>query len=123
MNWEKAEILIRSKIFNNVHLDSKSEYKYIEAGPNYYCKQYDYNNSLGFKVQIGANNYIEVPFSMLKTLYFSTITNNGIYDRNVIVDLYPMQVKNHGCHVHVIGKIFVLAGIMKQDNSRHYSIL
>jgi hypothetical protein len=122
MDWETAEILIRSKIYNNVHLDSNSKYKYIQAGPNYHCKQYGYNDS-GFKVQIGANNFIEVPISMLKTLYFSTKNNNGIYERKVFVDLYPKQVKVHACHVHVIGKIFVLAGIMKQDDSRHYSIL
>jgi hypothetical protein len=127
MNWNKALSLINQHVIVGVHLDRNSQYRYILEGPKYSChgRIYNYAGEKGYKVQIGANNYIEIPFTMLEAIYSATTLNNGIYDKNIIFNIYPRQANSktgHGCYVHVVGKIFVLAGIMKQDSPRQYSI-
>ena len=123
MNWNEAELLIRQNINVGIHLSPESNFRYILAGPEYSCFRYNYDGVNGYKVKIAVNTDIEIPLTMLEAIYNATIINNSIYNKHVIEEIYPQQVRTHGCHVHVVAKIFQLSGIMNQNNPRQYSIL
>jgi len=80
--------------------------------PPYLCnsKRYNYNET-GFEIKIGQISKIKIPISVLQSCYEGALTNEGLYNRKVFKKLYPLQLTNHACHVHVIGQMFVNAGI------------
>lgn len=59
---------------------------------------------------------------MLESLYLATINNNNLYNNQVFGEHYTQQLNNHGCHVHVVGKIFEIAGLVHQINAQNYQI-
>jgi len=118
MNWEKAESLIRQSIIAGMKLDNRT----VLEGPDFQCWGYDYNGTPGFKIRIGATTCIEIPFIMLQAVYADAKANNGIYENKVFKNKYERQFKSHGCHVHVVGRMFEKAGIATQVNSRRYKV-
>lgn len=57
---------------------------------------------------------------MLELLFNSAVENGGIYNREVFRNNYERQLNSHGCHVHVVGKIFELSGVaVKNRNNFH----
>ena len=92
---------------------------------NHYCNSYNFNNHPGYLVNIGnaTNTCLEIPFQMLSRIYQASLENNCIYDATVIRTLYPQQVHNHGCHVHVVGMIFVNLGLVSFNNARNYKVI
>lgn len=125
MIWEDAITLIRSNIHQDQSLDSSLTYRYVSEIPPYRCNNYSYGGTEGYKVQIGSQSYIEIPISMLQTVIEDAVNANRIYNKNVFCNHYPTRAEQktgHPCHIHVIGKIFVLAGVTKQLNSRNYLI-
>lgn len=125
MNWELAQELINIHLIQGLHFDPVLVNRIIIETPiNYHCTHYNYHGENGFKVKIGFDTYIEIPWSMLENVFTRAINlNNSIYNRAVIRDLYLQQINNHGCHVHVVGQIFVKAGIAVRINARNYKIL
>lgn len=123
MHWLNIEKQIRESLKVGDKLQEDSKYRNIVDGPNFPCNDYDYNGELGYKIQIGNNNLLHIPFLLLKTVYEDTLANNGRYNKNVICKHYQKQVTNHGCHVHVVGRIFVHAGIMEKKGERAYQII
>lgn len=126
MIWNEAKALILQHIVVGTDLNPALQYRNVVAGPAHICNTYDYNGDLGFQVQIGANSYIELPFSMLETVFEDSINNNRIFNKDVFRVHYPTraeQATGHPCHIHVIGKIFELSGVANQVNSRNYLIL
>ncbi|MDI9864231.1 hypothetical protein QM480_07840 [Flectobacillus sp. DC10W] len=127
MNWLNIEKQIREsfKVGDNIQEDSK--YRNVIAGPDFPCrsKVYDYNGDLGYRIKIGKgkDNFLDIPFLLLKTVYEDTLVNNGRYNKNVICKHFQKQVTNHGCHVHVVGRIFVRTGIMEKKGDRAYQII
>lgn len=119
MNWQQAQALILQHIGVPLHLDPDLAYRFITEGPNYPCFQYNYNGAEGYRVQIGATNYVQIPFTMLETIFQASVQNGGIYNNGVFAHLYPQQLNNHGCHVHVVGKIFEWAGVAIQDGANY----
>lgn len=119
MNWKEAETLIRNTIFTGMKLDNRT----VLAGPDYPCKGYNYNSTPGFKIQIGTNTSIEIPFNMLQIVYADAIANNRTYENKVFKNKYERQLKSHGCHVHVIGRLFEKAGVATQIRKRKFMIL
>lgn len=122
MNWNEALILILQHIEVGLNLDPNSEYREVINVPPYQCNRYDYGGEEGYRVQIGANDFIEIPLSMLERLFVAAVNNDGKYNNGVFGALYPQQRANHGCHVHVVGKIFSLSGVAVQINNRNYVI-
>jgi predicted HTH transcriptional regulator len=109
MNWDQVIIKIKEKIQLGTDVNTiVSTYRFVVEIPPYKCKQYD--NKEGYKVKIGENNAIKIPISMLQTLFQNSQKNNNTYNTKVFRDAFPVQAKNHGCHVHVIGKIFEKSG-------------
>lgn len=123
MNWLNIEQQIKDSVKVGDKLDRDSKYRKVVDGPDFPCSRYDYAGKLGYNVQIVKDDWLQIPFVLLKTVYEDTLANNGIYNRNVICKHYQKQVTNHGCHVHVIGRIFVHAGIMEERGERAYQII
>ena len=119
MNWKEAETLIRHTIITGMKLDNRT----IVEGPDYQCCQYNYAGAKGFKVQIGVTTFIDIPFTMLQSVFEDSIANNRIYENKVFKNKFDRQLKAHGCHVHVIGRIFEKAGVATQIDKRKYKIL
>jgi hypothetical protein len=118
MNWEEAKALIR----NSIRAGEKLDNRIVLEGPEYKCKGNDYDGSPGYKIKIGKTTCIEVPLKMLQAIYSDALANNGIYDNSVFKKRFERQLKNHGCHVHVVGKIFEVAGIATKLDNRTYRV-
>ncbi len=123
MIWEEALPLILQHIVVGTDLDPTSDFRIVAAGPHRVCNTYDYNGSLGYRVQIGANNFIEIPLSMLEVLFNKAMEEGGVYNNRVFRNNFPQQLKNHGCHVHVVGKIFQNARVALPKGARNYIML
>lgn len=119
MNWKESERLIRHNIKVGMKLDSRT----VLAGPDFQCWGYDYNGTPGFKIRIGTTTCIEIPFIMLQTVYSDAIANKRTYENKVFKNKYERQLKSHGCHVHVIGRLFEKVGVATQVNKRKFMIL
>lgn len=123
MKWEEASVLLKNTIQNGSNINTqKSKYRIIEETPPFQCKRYNYENEEGYKVKIGVRDYIEIPISMLETLFNLALENNRIYNNIVFIDAFPKQAKAHGCHVHVVGRIFELCGVANRKGG-NYEIL
>ena len=55
---------------------------------------------------------------MLKAYFFAMKSPDG-YDSDFFRQRFPIQAKDHPCHVHVVGQIFVVAGIAFTDGKRY----
>lgn len=121
MSWEKAKTLLRDNITKSLHLTPESKFKIVKEIPPYNCK--NYNNSEGFRIQVGAKNEINIPLSMLQRIYEKSKLNNGIYNRSIFKESFPRELKNKPCYVHSVGKLFEHSGIMKKIDNYKYVII
>jgi len=119
MIWEDAEKLIIELIYIGLDLNPNLNFRNVVAGPDHACATYDYNGALGFRVQIGNNNFIEVPFIMIQTLFEASVANNLVYNNHIFGLHYADQLNGHGCHVHVVGKIFELSGVAEKAGNNY----
>lgn len=120
MNWEEAEINLRETINFNEHLAGEEQYKIVTNIPPYICRNF---KEEGFRIRVGKTNYINVPISMLRLVFESSIINNGIYERKIFERLYPILCADRPCYVHSLGRLFVRADVMTPNGQRKYSIL
>jgi len=81
------------------------------------------NSNSQVTVQIGRNNNIKLNYEELVNIYFATIENRRLYNRQICENVLPTKTTNHGCTVHVVGMIFKRIGIMEVIDSRGYSIM
>lgn len=126
MNWLNIEQQIKDSVKVGDKIQEDSKYRNVMAGPDFPCTSnvYGYNGALGYRVKIGKGkgNFLDIPFILLKTVFEDTLANHGIYNRGIICKHYQKQVSDHDCHVHVVGRIFVHAGIMEKKGEREYTI-
>lgn len=123
MDWNEALEKIRHKVKKGMCIDPQSKFRFIIDGPDYACHSYNYNGTNGYKVKIGTKESINIPISMLKVIFEETLANNGVYNNGVFSKYFGLQKNHHPCHVHVVGKIFLVAGIVTQDNKRDYKMM
>ncbi len=121
MTWEQTEILLKENVKVGLHLTPHTNYKFVREVPPFICK--NYNNTEGFRVQVGKSSYINLPLSMLKELYQTASQNNNIYNSSVFKNAYPKEIGYKPCYVHSVGKLFEHAGVMKLINKREYIIV
>ena len=123
MNWKEASILIKNniRIGDNINTQ-KSKHRYVVNEPPFQCNRYNYKNEEGYKVSIGERDFVEIPITMLETVFNIAIENCRIYNNKVFADAFPKQAKDHGCHVHVVGRIFELSGVANKKGG-NYEIL
>ncbi len=80
------------------------------------------NRNSQISVQIGQRTLIKLNYQDIINVYFSTIQNNGIYNKQICETVLPRKTRNHGCTVHVIGMIFVRLKLMTRISERNYQI-
>lgn len=78
------------------------------------------NQNSQISVQIGRNTYIKLNYQDLFTIYLATIQNNGLYNKQICLNVLPTITRNHGCTVHVVGMIFVRIGLMEVVDNKEY---
>jgi len=119
MPWSEVYQLIQGLTKDQLISSSRK----ILQIPPYLCKSKRYNyGEKGFEVKIGKSSKIKIPISMLKSAYEEAVKNNTNYNRKVFNKLYPLQCKDHGCHVHVIGQIFLSAGVAELIDKNSYKL-
>ena len=70
-------------------------------------------------MSIGKTATIVIPWVMLEAAVASpNSTDADGYSGKFFRKLFPLQADDHGCHVHVVGQIFVAAGIAEWDDVR-----
>lgn len=124
MNWEQAYQLI---IVNTVYgLQLNSTGRVVTEVPPYACNNQDYGGVEGFRVKIGKTTFIQIPITMLQTIFEGAVANGRIYNKKVFREHYPKIAESstgHPCHIHTVGKIFELSGVAEKINSRNYKML
>jgi len=128
MDWNEAKAKIEKTIVVGTDLNtSDSTYRKV-LKTNHICesKRYNYNGEKGFRVQIGKNknnDAVCIPWSMLERCFLE-LKKRGVFNIKVFREYYPDQCKDHPCHVHVVGMIFVKAGIATlNDNGKEKNYL
>ena len=122
MSWIQAKNKILKKIVHGTDLNSvNTTYRIVLAvRQNISSARYGYKNETGFAVQIGKNNSIFIPISMLEKC-FGAFDLQGNYDGNFFRNHFPLQAKDHPCHVHTVGQMFVVAGVARRTK-KHYHL-
>ena len=122
MEWSDAQELIEEKIRIGTELNTnKSTYRVVTSVGNIRdSERYGYRSEKGFIVQIGKSTRISVPWKMLEKC-FIPLSSGGEYHGIYFRRYFPLQAKNHPCHVHVVGQIFVRAGIARQQRRTYTS--
>jgi hypothetical protein len=121
MIWNKALELLKKNIQLGLHLTPNKNFKIVREIPPYKCK--NYNNSEGFRVQVGTNTSVNIPLHMLETIFEATKLNNNTYNRTIFETNFPRELNAKPCNVHSVGKLFEHAGIMQMVDKRNYQIL
>ncbi len=125
MPWVDAFLLIDATINIGSNVNTPlSNNRIVTEIPPYPCYRRNFGGSKGFEVKIGIVNYIDIPWSMLFTLYqYSVHNNQNFYERFVFGQNYPTILANTGCYVHVVGKIFEISGVANYTNFGGYDII
>jgi hypothetical protein len=120
MDWDKAQMMIRESIQPGTDLNTdRSNYRYVTStNAKVHSSRYHYQNEYGFVIAIGRASEIMIPWSMLKECFHQLASPRG-YDGDSFRSRFPMQAHDHGCHVHVIGQIFVAAGVACFDGKKY----
>ena len=119
MNWKEAEVLINDNIVAGMKLDNRT----VLEGPDYHCSRYDYAGAKGYNVKIGIKTSLDIPFTMLQSVFEDAVINNRTYENKVFKKKYARQLKAHPCHVHIIGRIFEKSGVAIQVDKRRYKVI
>jgi len=117
MQWDTAKKEIKLKITTGLDVNTdRSQYcKIVDA--NHHCGTYGYEES-GFKVKMGEKAHVEIPWSMLEECFIDL--SAGLYNHETFKEKYPRQRRNRGCHVHIVGMIFVHSGLARKDGNNYY---
>ncbi len=123
MEWSVAKALISKRIFINCDLNTAESRwrRVLETGPLRDQKTYGYHNETGFVVSVGIVNSISIPWKMLEICFKALYTAEG-YDVKFFKSMYRLQEKHQNCHVHVVGQIFVRAGLARRVGSKYYGV-
>lgn len=114
MDWQTTQEKIRNSIKPGTNLNTPNSTfrSVLAANVPIESDRYSYKRESGFIVAIGQTAKISIPWSMLKTCFLQLQSPHG-YDGDFFRRVYPLQAKDHGCHIHVVGQIFVAAGIAR----------
>jgi len=112
MDWPEAREWIRQRTRVGTDVNSpRSTRRVVEAlGPLAAGDRYGYRAETGFLVRIGESNSIRIPWTMLETCFSALQTGPG-YDGAFFRKHFPVQARDHPCHVHVVGQIFPRSGL------------
>ena len=120
MDWLSAQTKIRATVKLGTDLNTfSSTYRHVlSTNATIHSTRYGYEGESGFVVSIGKANKVRIPWSMLKDC-FAQLHNPKGYDGKYFREHYPLQAQDHPCHVHVVGRIFMAAGIAYLDGNKY----
>ncbi len=113
MEWVEARKLIEKRIKEETNLNTgKSRYRFVK-----------HRTGEGFVVSIGKDNYIRIPWEMLRQCFEESVRSDNRYDGDRFRTCYPEEANVHPCYVHTIGRILVRAGlaVARQSKWNHRS--
>jgi len=115
MEWFDAKKIIQAQIRKGTDINTAlSTFRTISAvDTRIESRRYGYRNQTGFVVQIGTDTFIDIPWSVLQECFQMLHGVDG-YSGKSFRKSFPIQAKDHPCHVHVIGQIFVRAGLAEE---------
>lgn len=121
MDWNKARNQIRANITVGSDLNTQeSSYRSVlEVDALIDSARYAYQGERGFIISIGDSTNVKIPWSMLKECYPQLSVSHG-YMGAFFRKRFPLQAKDHPCHVHVVGQIFMVAGLATRKDKRTY---
>ena len=112
MEWEEAKARIKEKVEKGCDLNTirskESGYRIVKAV-----------DDEGYKVPIGQEVVITVYWEMLEQCW-GELSETNRYDWRVFEKCCSRQRKNHGCYVHVVGKIFEKACLVDSKDDKYY---
>ena len=107
MNWLEAKAKIKGSLRVGTDLNTaKSHYRFVNA-----------IEEQGFIIPIGKSNNLRISWEMLEQCFQAF--SGEVYDGDYFRKLYPTHAAHHPCYVHVIGQIFVAAGLAYFDNGKY----
>ncbi len=120
MDWSQAQAIIIANIKIGSHINTPhSTYRFVRAVDSIISsRSYGYRDERGFIISMGQSVNIKIPWSMLEECFSALNTPDG-YDGAFFRKRFPLQAKVHPCHVHVVGQIFVKAGIARAEGKRY----
>lgn len=115
MEWSDAKQIIQLKIKEGTNVNSESStFRFVKSVDSLIeSKSYGYRNQTGFVIQIGTNNKINIPWCVLQECFQMLQCADG-YSGISFRKRFPLQATHHPCHVHVIGQVFVKAGLAEE---------
>jgi hypothetical protein len=123
MNWVQAQRRIRAHVKVGIDLNTPaSKYRFVQAVDSIInSERYNYQSERGFIVSIGREAKIKIPWGMLEECFMQLKSPEG-FDGSFFRKRFPLQAQDHSCHVHVVGRIFAVAGLARVEG-RHYYII
>lgn len=109
MEWKEAQTKIRASITINTDLNTPdAHYRFVQEV-----------EGDGFYVPIGENIRIFISMQMLEKCFKDLCDARG-YSGKTFRLKFPREARNHPCHIHVVGQIFVKSGIATQINNAYF---
>jgi hypothetical protein len=120
MDWNEAQTIIRATILpgTNVNTPDSTQRFVLAIDAPMHSSRYGYRDERGVTVSIGRSAKLNVPWTMLKEC-FAQLSESAGYDGAFFRSRYPLQAKDHPCHVHVVGQLLVYAGLADRDGSKY----
>jgi hypothetical protein len=121
MKWANAVNQIINKIEVGTNLNTNnSNYRFVSDVPPIDSGSNDLEKELCYRVIYNKYKHkLSISINMLENIFKDTIENKGIYNRAIFKKNHKKNLV-HGCNVHIVGMIFVKAGIAKAIDSRNY---
>ncbi|MGC4116115.1 MAG: hypothetical protein QM765_16345 [Myxococcales bacterium] len=118
MTWAEAQAKIRRSLEPGSNLGSPGAAQHPVLAVDHPCTRRHYAGDPGLLVQLSERpkDLVELPWSMLKTC-FSDLVDGG-YGSDTFRRRFPRQAASEPCHVHLIGMVFVVAGLAVTDGRR-----
>ena len=117
MTWvqARAQIITRIRVGTDVNTAGSHFRSVRKANIPIRRQAYGYDES-GFEVPIGfkTSASVDIPMTMLQRCYETAQLPAG-YSRSAFRRLYPRQEQNRACHVHVVGRILEVSGLVRFD--------
>jgi len=118
LNWGEAKERIEEAVAAGCALGRNGASRREVVEVNHACNRHGYGGERGFAVRIGVTSTetIDIPWSMLETCYDELLA--GAYAGSTFRHHYPHQARVHPCHVHVVGMMFVRAGLATSNGQK-----
>jgi hypothetical protein len=123
MEWLDAKKIIQERIKEGTDINTASStFRTISAvDARIESRRYGYQSQAGFVVQIGTNTFIDIPWNVLQECFHMLHGVEG-YSGISFRKTFPIQAKDHPCHVHVVGQIFVRAGLAEEKAGGYWPL-